>query len=272
MVPAMRPFQPTSRTQLLALSEYVRRTAEGLPGAERFGGGLAPYELKVFSQNGEDGVIGEILRRAGITAPGYFVEFGGEDGVELNCAVLADVLGWHGTFIEADGDKHHHLHRKYAPHGRITTGHALVLPDTVEALFDQLGVPTEFDVLSIDIDGDDYWVWNAITRFSPKVVIIEINAHIDPKTPLVQEEGAGPWQGTDFYGASVEAVRLLGEAKGYRLAHVDLTGNNAFFVRRDVPGDYPETIEALGPNHYLIGMAHPPDESGRQYVTPAPGA
>jgi hypothetical protein len=268
---SLRAFEPTSRLQLLALSEYIRRTAEGLPGAELHGLGLAPYELRVSSQNGEDGVIGEILRRAGIKSPGFFVEFGGEDGVELNSALLADALGWHGAFIEGDGTKHHFLHRKYNPHGRVAVGHAMVLPDTVEELFDRLGVPAEFDLLSIDIDGDDYWVWNAIQRFSPKVVVIEINTHLDPRVARVQPEGAGPWQGTDFYGSSLEAVRLLGIAKGYRLVHVDLTGNNAFFVRNDVPGDYPEQIETLGPNHYLIGWAHPPDESGRQYIAP-PGA
>lgn len=266
----MRELVPTDRSQLLALSEYVRRSAEGLPGAELHGPGLAPYELKVFSQNGEDGVIGEILRRSGVRSPGYFVEFGGEDGVELNSALLADVLGWSGVFIEGDAHKHHHLHRKYSPNARVTTGHAMVEPETVESLFEMLGVPAEFDLLSIDVDGDDYWIWKAITQFSPKVVVIEINSHIDPKVALVQRQGDGPWQGTDFYGASLEAFRLLGLAKGYRLVHTDLTGNNAFFVRSDLPGDYPDAIETVGPNHYLLGGAHPPDETGRSYITPPP--
>jgi hypothetical protein len=264
----MRPLVPVPRSQFLALSEYVRRAADGLPGAEQFGQGLAPYELKIFSQNGEDGILGEILRRGGIRSPGTFLEFGGEDGVELNCALLADVLGWRGTFIEADSHKHHVLHRKYAPHPRVVTGHAMVVPETAESLFDTLGVPTELDVLSIDIDGDDYWVWRALKRYTAKVVVIEINAHLDPKVALVQRPGDGPWQESDFYGASLEAVRLLGVHKGYRLVHVDLTGNNAFFVRNDVPGEYPEATEALGPNHYLLGGAHAPDETGRQYITP----
>jgi hypothetical protein len=222
----------------------------------------------VFSQNGEDGVLAEIFRRVGIGAPGFFVEFGGEDGVELNSAVLADAFGWRGVLIEADGVKHHHLHRKYAPNPRVTTGHAMVTSDTVETLFAQLGVPPEFDLLSIDIDGDDYWVWRAISAWSPKVVVIEYNAHLDPTVALVQREGDGPWQGTDFYGASLEAMRRLGANKGYRLVHADMTGNNAFFVRLDLPGEFPRVVAPNGPNHFLIGLAHPPDETGRSYVVP----
>lgn len=261
----MRPLQPTSRSQLLALAEYTRRRESGLPGA---GLALGPYELRVFSQNGEDGVLGEVLRRTGLSAPGFFVEFGGEDGVETNCGLLADVFGWSGVFFEGDPAKHHHLHRKYAPTARVRTGNAMITADNIEPLLRDFGVPAEFDVLSIDVDGDDYWIWRAVTDFSPKVVVIEINAHLDPREPLVQPQGSGGWQGTDFYGASVEAVRRLGAAKGYRLVHIDLTGNNAFFVRGDVPGQYPDTVTTLGPNHFLLGGAHPADETGRAYIAP----
>lgn len=264
----MRPYEPTSRLQLLALSELVRRVAEGVPGAAQLGPGLTPFELRVFSQNGEDGVLAEIFRRVGISYPGFFVEFGGEDGVELNSAVLADVFGWRGVLIEGDGVKHHHLHRKYAPNPNVTTGHAMVTSDRVEELFSMLGVPAEFDLLSIDIDGDDFWVWRAIRAYSPKVVVIEYNASLGVDQALVQREGDGPWQGTDFYGASQPALEALGAQKGYRLVHADMTGNNLFFVRNDLPGDFAAPVPARGPNHSLLGLAHPPDETGRSYVAP----
>lgn len=262
----MRPLKPTSRTQLLALSEYVRRFETGLPVPAH--AGLGPYELKVFSQNGEDGVLGEILRRAGITGPGFFVEFGAEDGVELNTALLADVFGWSGVLLEGDPEKHGRLHRKYGPNLRVTTRHEMVMPATIEQLLRELGVPAELDVLSIDVDGDDFWVWRAIDGLTPKVVIIEFNAHLDPAIVAVQPEGSGPWAGTDYYGSSLAAMKALGEEKGYRLVHADMTGNNAFFVHRDVAGDYGDDLVVLGPNHYLLGAAHPVDESGRQYVDP----
>lgn len=262
----MRPLRPTDPSHYLAIGEYMRRVVQGLPGVEGIGRGLAPYELKVFSQNGEDGVLAEILRRAGIVRSGFFVEFGAEDGVEINCGALADLLGWHGAFLEGDPARHHYLHRKYAPNERIATGNALVTPETVNELFALLQVPSEFDVLSIDIDSDDYWVWKALDGYSAKVVIVEVNLHIPPTEALTQAVGDGPWQGTDFYGASLGAFRQLGLQKGYRLVHVDLTGNNAFFVRNDVPGQYDELTAVNGPNHFLLGGGHPPDETGRQYV------
>lgn len=262
----MRPLAPIPREQLLALSEYARRRASSRGGD--LGPDLAAYELKVFSQNGEDGVLGEILRRIGTRRHGYFVEFGGEDGVELNCALLADVYGWHGLLLEADPAKHHHLHHKYLPREGVTTGIHEVHPHNVEELFEQLGVPERFDVLSIDIDGDDYWVWRAIERFAADVVVIEFNANLDPSVPLVQPQGAGPWDGTAYYGASLAALRELGERKGYRLVHVELTGNNAFFVRQGLRGKFPDEIRLLGANHFLLGRGHPPDEQGREFVTP----
>lgn len=260
-----RPALPTSRTQLLALAEYGRRCS-GSPGA--LGTGLGPYELRVFSQNGEDGVIGELLRRIGHEGPGYFVEFGAEDGVEMNCALLADVFGWSGALLEGDPEKHGRLHRKYAPSGRVTTRQTLVAPDNIEPVLRDIGVPDEIDVLSIDIDSDDYWVWEAITTISAKIVVIEVNTHLDPRVAKVQPLGAGPWQGTDYYGASVAALSQLGERKGYRCVHLDLTGNNLFFVRNDLPGEYPAEPLLLGPNHYLLGIAHPADETGRAYIEP----
>lgn len=265
----VRPLHPTSRSQLLALSEYSRRVGVGIPGLPE-GGGLGPYELKIFSQNGEDGVLGELLRRAEISSPGTFVEFGAEDGVELNTALLADVFGWSGVLIEGDPEKHGRLHRKYAPSGRVRTRHQLVLPETIDALLRELEVGADLDVLSIDIDSDDLWVWQAITSVSPKIVVIEVNTHLDPRVRATQPQGDGPWQGTDYYGASVAALRALGERKGYRFVHVDLTGNNAFFVRADLPGAYPNEPLLLGPNHYLLGAAHPVDETGRTLVDPFP--
>jgi hypothetical protein len=263
----VRPPAPTSRSQLLALSEYARRFAGGIPGLPE-GGGLGPYELKVFSQNGEDGVIGELLRRSQTSSPGFFVEFGAEDGVEMNCALLADVFGWSGILLEGDPEKHGRLHRKYGPSGRVTTRQQMVAPDNIEPVLRDMGAPDEIDVLSIDIDGDDLWVWEAITQFSARIVVIEVNAHLDPRVASVQPLGAGPWQGTDYYGSSVEALRQLGARKGYRFVHLDLTGNNLFFVRDDLPGEYPAQPLLLGPNHYLLGLAHPVDASGRSYLTP----
>jgi hypothetical protein len=151
---------------------------------------------------------------------------------------LADVQQWEGLFIEADADHFRRLANKYAVTDRIRVANAVVTPDNVEDLFADASVPAEPDVLSIDIDGRDYWVWEAIHAHRARVVVIEYNAALPVNRPLAQprdhEEG---WNGTDFFGASLEALRLLGADKGYRLVHTDLAAGNAFFVRSDVAGN-----------------------------------
>jgi hypothetical protein len=128
------------------------------------------------------------------------------------------------------------LEDKYAAREGVKTIRARVTARNVEALFAQAGVPEEPDVVSIDVDGQDYWIWEAIERYRPRVMIVEYNSAIDPRRRLVQPDEAGrSWDGTDRYGASVAALQVLAERKGYRLVHTDLSAVNAFFVRA-VPG------------------------------------
>jgi hypothetical protein len=246
------------------MSEFMRRMGGDSPSKDMM---LTAYELRVFSQNGEDGVIAEIMRRCG-TAACYFVEFGASAGIEANCVLLADVLGWQGLFIEGDPTHSAQLHRKYGGHGGVTTIQAIVGPENVEALFAQAGVPTEPDLLSIDIDGCDYYVWEAIKAYRPRVVIIEYNGGLALERRLVQPRDTGGWDGTAFFGASIGALRSLGKSKGYRLVHTELSGNNAFFVRDDLLGEFPDTanVPLRSSNYSLRGLAHRPDLRGREFV------
>lgn len=263
----------TSREQMLSISEYARRLGGDVPGD----GGLhdlALFELRVFSQNGEDGVIAEIIRRVG--APGrFFVEIGAGDGIECNCAALAELAGWQGLFIEASDVETASLQRKYGPSTRVQTLQAMVTTDNADALLAAQGVPVEPDVLSFDLDGGEYWLWQSLQRHRPRVVVAEYNASIAPGRRLVQPRDKGPWDRSDFYGASIDALVALGTEKGYRLVHCDLTGNNAFFVREDLPGEFldPGDVARRGPNLWLKGAHHPPDDRARDYLDlEAPGA
>jgi len=255
----------TSHAQLLAVAELARRYGGDAPtpGPDH---GLGPFELKAFSQNGEDGILAEILRRCGVR-DGFFVEFGAAQGVENNCAALADLLGWRGLFMEGGARDHAVLERKYRPSDRVATRCAIVSPENVEALFTEAGVPAEPDVLSIDVDGEDYWIWEALEHYRPLVVVIEYNSGLEPGRRLVQPRGSGPWDGTAFLGASLAALESLGERKGYRLVHTDLTGVNAFFVRDDAPGEFPppDRVQRRGPNLWLHGEALDPDPEGRAF-------
>ena len=122
----------------------------------------------------------------------------------------------------------------------------------------QGGVSGEIDLLSIDIDNNDYWVWKAITRINPRVVVIEYNATLRPPMSLVVPyEPERTWDGaTNYFGASLEAFVRLGRSKGYRLVGCSISGVNAFFVRDDIAGDHffdPATAEELyEPPRYLF--------------------
>jgi len=262
----------TSRETLLALAEYARRwggDTPPIPADARLDG----YELRVFSQNGEDGVLAEILRRAGVTNR-WFVEFGAGNGLEATCLALADVMGWSGLFIESGARHFERLGRKYAANPRVVTVRASVDERNVEALFERGGVPIEPDVVSIDIDGGDYWVWLALQRWRPRVLIIEYNSGLGGELELVQpRDRAAAWDRTEYFGASIGAMCRLGTEKSYRLVHAELTGANAFFVRDDVDGLWPEPgdVTLRGPNYFLSGARHDPDPHGRRYVTPPRG-
>lgn len=239
------------------IAELVARHTDDPPGLTRF-------EFRVFSQNGEDGVIAEIFRRVGVTNR-YFVEFGICEGVQGNAVFLADVMGWSGTFIEADPRLYKHLVRKYRHLDPVKTVQAIVAADNVETIFGDAGVPTEFDLLVIDIDGNDYWVWRSIERFRPRVVIIEFNGFLPLDKPVVQPYVLdNAWDGSDFYGASLGAMESLGKEKGYRLVHTDLTGTNAFFVRGDLSDGFDSPARHVA-NQHLLGTVHR-HKSDRVYV------
>lgn len=261
----------TDRAFYLALSELARRHAEvgTEPGEQPSTMSLSALELRVLSQNGEDGVLAEILRRVGAPAR-FFVEFGVESGREGTCVYLADVADWQGLFIEASPSFYRDLAHKYAASVGVRTCEAMVTPANVEELFKSADVPIEPDVLSIDIDGGDYWAWEAIVNYRPRVVVVEYNAAIDPRRRLVQPRERTGWDGTDFFGASLGALRVLGESKGYRLVHTELAGLNAFFVRGDLAGDrFSEADRASVrgcPNYFLRGYRHPQSSGGSFYL------
>ena len=218
---------------------------------------LGAFEHKVFSQNGEDGVLAELFERVGLTNR-FFVEFGVEDGREGNAVLLADVAGWSGLFMEADGACYERLARKYAGVPHVVTRQASVTPENINALLDEARVPAEPDLLSVDIDGQDYYVWSAIERRA-RVVVVEYNSALPPGASLVEARGHPGWNRTSGFGAGLDAVVALGRAKGYTLVHLDLAGVNAFFVRDELAAAALGTSRVVrrAPNYGLTGTGHP---------------
>jgi hypothetical protein len=244
--------------------------------ASRYGPapGLGGLELKVFSQNGEDGVIAEIFHRIG-TESRFFVEFGAGAGREGNSVLLADVYAWCGLFIEGSEDRFAELEYKYLAIDRVTTRNDMVTAENIEDILSTSGVPVSFDLLSIDIDSNDYWVWQAISGYRPRVVVCEYNGELDPSAALTQPyRPDSGWDRTNYFGASLRAVVDLARHKGYTLVHTDLTGTNAFFVLDEFSDAFLDCMP-VAPRRAVAAFSdfrHRPDPARRAYQTPDPAA
>ena len=192
---------------------------------------LSKYERSVYSQSGEDGVVEKIFD---VIAPThkYAVEFGASDGVtNNNMRRLVLEEGWGGLQIEGNRKLARKLAASYAEHSQVKTLRAWVYPGNIEILFEENGVPVDFDYLVIDIDSNDYYVWRAIQQFRPKVVQIEYNsAFPPPKLAVLDFHPMNYWDATDYAGASIQSYYELGKRKGYELVYGNQAGVNLFFV------------------------------------------
>jgi hypothetical protein len=195
---------------------------------------LERYGFRTYSQNDEDGVIQEIFRRIGVQNS-TFVEFGVEDGRESNAALLL-YKGWRGLWIECDQRQYRKIRGHFAAQlqtGQLQVRNAFVDRDNISELIAAANLG-ELDLLSIDVDGNDYWIWQALA-IRPRVVVIEFNGKFRP--PLKWVMAYNPkhrWDMSDYYGASLQSLADLGREKGYALVGCSLAGVNAFFVRDDL--------------------------------------
>ena len=209
---------------------------------------LLRYGFKIYSQHDEDGIIQEIFRRIGV-ATSSFIEFGVETGVECNTAKLL-IEGWRGLWIEANAQSCKgitSIFDTFLKDQRLVVRQSHVTAENINQLIGAGGLKGEVDLLSIDIDFNDYWVWKAIEVVTPRVVVIEYNAGLRPPLSVtVPYQPNRSADGTNFFGASLAALVRLGEAKGYRIVGCNISGSNAFFVRSDLCADHfvePATAE-----------------------------
>ena len=211
---------------------------------------LERYGFKVCSQYDEDGIIQEIFNRIGLGAR-KFVEFGVENGLENNTLKLL-LEGWSGLWIEGSEDFVSQINAKFqdvVSNGRLRVKAAFITPDNINGLIGE-HFTGEMDLLSIDIDGNDIHVLDAIEVIRPRVVIIEYNGKFPPPMNVVQRYNPEHrWKGTDYGGSSLLAITKIAGRKGYSLVGCGIAGVNAFFVRDDLLADKfqaPFTPE----NHY----------------------
>ena len=190
---------------------------------------LLSHQNQIYSQSGEDGIIGEILKL--IPDKNFWcVEFGALDGASLsNTRNLIAHSGYCAVLIEASSARFAELKVNYSQSTKVTTINRSVgfsINDNLDNILVKTAAPLDFDFLSIDIDGNDFHVWNAITRYSPKVVCIEFNHTIPNEIEFVQVADPNVAQ-----GSSLSALVALGKIKSYELVCVQ--GVNAFFVKSE---------------------------------------
>lgn len=209
---------------------------------------LAKFKQNTYSQNGEDGVIREILKRLGLVVNSDFwcVEFGAWDGIHLsNTFALVEAHSATAVMIEGDTDKFRALQQTAERFPTIIPVEALVTSNqvsgdspvsnaftgsfdphkaaTLDKILTKTSCPSDYDLLSIDIDTQDLEVWYAHNAFKPKIVVIEINSSLHP--------GILQWHGGGLVGNSFSSTVEVAKLKGYTL--VCHTGN-AVFVRDDL--------------------------------------
>lgn len=227
---------------------------------------LERHGFKVYSQNDEDGIIEEIFNRIGETNK-TFVEFGVQNGLESNGHYLLH-KGWSGLWIEGNETYVNEIGARFYPvlkDNRLKCVNAFITKDNINFHIAGSGMVGEIDLLSIDIDGNDYYVWEAVNVIRPRVVVIEYNAKFPPNHDWKMAYCENfVWDGSDWHGASLKALELLGRRLGYQLVGTNLSGVNAFFVRQELAGNLfisPATAEELynparyGRQRYING--HP---------------
>jgi hypothetical protein len=212
---------------------------------------LLKYGYRTYSQNDEDGIIAEIFRRIG-TSSRTFIEFGVADGRECNTMNLL-IDGWRGLWLERTPQAVASIlntHRNFTEAGQLVIRQAIVTAENIDGIIAGSKLAQEPDLLSIDIDGNDYWVWRAITSVKPRVVVMEYNPLWRPPISVSIKYNPNHLARSDgYFGCSLKALEKLGAAKGYNLVGCCFVGANAFFVRQDLCGDkFKEPFTAE--NHY----------------------
>lgn len=215
-----------------------------------------------FSQNGEDGIIEEIFRRLEINK-GCYVDFGAGDGFGASNTFGLFLKGWKGVLIEADSQlckilKENFKERECFQGFRDGAGRNIDLRpreiqilknetmnvecvekfvslepgETLDEILSQTKISQEVDLVSIDIDGNDYWVWQSLMNYKVKVIIVEYNPTFHPhESKTVPYNPRHSREGTSYFGASARALYELGRKKNYTLvAH---TWSNLFFIQND---------------------------------------
>lgn len=223
---------------------------------------LLDYEYRVFSQWGEDGIIQFLINNIEIKRK-IFVEFGLDNyNLESNTRFLLGYNNWSGLVIDA---KNEHINKLKSSQiywmYNIKAVQAFITKDNINQIIKDNGLSGEIGLLSIDIDGNEYWIWETISVIEPIIVIVEYNARFGSNLavtiPYEEDFDRAKAHPSKFYhGASLKALCLLAKRKGYAFIGCNSNGVNAFFIRKDKK---PDIIKELSPEEgYVPGTYSEP--------------
>jgi hypothetical protein len=219
---------------------------------------FSDVQFRSYSENGEDGILLYIFSLIGTTNT-TVVEMCAGDGIECNSANLILNHRWIGLLFDGDEQNVQRGKSFYARHKdtswlRPTLVHAWITAENVNELIRSNGVAGDIDLLCLDMDGVDYWIWKAIDCIRPRVVVLEYNwiwgtekaVTVPYSAEFVNTDPGGVrgGNGNVYFGSSLPAFVKLAREKGYRLIGCEAWGFNAFFIRNDVGEDIFREIEA----------------------------
>jgi hypothetical protein len=204
---------------------------------------LLDHSRNIHSQSGEDGILEQIFQILPPRDKRWCVEFGAWDGEYLsNTTHLIDTHDFGAVLIEPDKSRFRTLTERFQSRSDVFTFNQFVGydgSDTLDSILMRTSIPSDFDLLSIDIDGNDFHVWKAVQRYSPKVVIIEYNPTIPDEVDFIQTPSPSVQQ-----GSSLKALYKLAHEKGYE--PVSVTTTNLICVRRDFYSLFGITDNSIG--------------------------
>lgn len=194
-------------------------------------------EFKVFSQFGEDGIINFIINNLKLKK-NVFLEIGTENYQEANTRFLLENNNWSGAIIESNAEHIKFIKKQnYYWQRDLTLVNSFVTKENINLLIDNLVFKNDISLLSIDIDGNDYWVWKEL-ELKPDIVVVEYNSRFGKEKSVTipyDKNFRRPEKGKKriYFGASLLALKRLGDTKGYALITTNSAGNNAFFIKKE---------------------------------------
>lgn len=204
---------------------------------------LSRYELKVWSQHGQDGIIQYLIRKFDITTRS-FIEFGASNYRESNTRFLLFHNSWKGLIFDGDAANMTAIASMEESSRRdLTFKQAFITAENINDLITSAGFSGQIGLLSIDIDGNDFWVWKNLTAVQPAIVICEFNYIFGPDRAVTVPYHADFFRTSAhhsnlYFGASLRALIKLADEKGYLFVGHTETGNDAFFVKRSIAANH----------------------------------